>query len=446
MWICVQCGEETGTQHDECAACGGLLIPLRSQPDTLAGRILDDRYTLLAPVGSGGMGSVYRAKRKSLGAMVAVKVLQAQATGDREATQRFFAEAQFAGQLRHPHNVQVFDFGATDDGLVYLVMDLVDGVPLSGLLGEPMAPERAVRMASQICGALAEAHEQGLIHRDLKPGNVLISQVDGRDFARVLDWGIARLEAGGGLTADSGFVGTPEYLSPEQAAGDAVDRRSDIYNLGLLLFEMLTGRPPFRGNPLSVATKHQSAQPPFPSALVDVDEGLERLVLECLSKDPADRPATALMVRQRLEAWALSGSAPAPPPVRDGVPDPGYRWVLAGLSLGIVALGVVFVVAGPEPESQPEAPAESRQPVVESIVPAEDGSEPLPPADDDQLAVDEPVPEPLANPVPAEEEPEPRGRRTAEPDPPPEPSPVETEEREDPRDAIRTGTRRLLDE
>ena len=299
MWVCVKCGKDFPTSGT-CPECGGPLVPTGPTTNGLAGRVLNERYTLLEPLGSGGMGTVFRAKRRDLDAFFAIKILRNDLNPDTDILPRFFAEARHASQLKHPHTVRVFDFGATSDGLIYLVMELVDGVLISQL-DLPLPVRRALAIARQVCGAVAEAHERGLVHRDIKPDNIMVSRVDGRDFARILDFGIATLEATTGMTADGTMVGTPEYISPEQAAGLRVDRRADVYGLGLVLYEMVTGRPPFKGSRMVVAYKHINEQPPAPSTYADLPHLLDRLLLECLAKKPEDRPQSIAALRRRLD-------------------------------------------------------------------------------------------------------------------------------------------------
>ena len=349
MNYCVQCGKEHASpEARQCSDCGGALVARREGVDTLVGRVLAEKYVLLEELGKGGMGSVYRAKQTTLETLVAIKLLRMAIADHPVALQRFYNEAKNSSKLKHPHNVRVFDFGHTDDGLVYIVMELVDGVPLSRI-DLPLRVDRALRIMSQACGALAEAHAIGLIHRDLKPDNIMISEVDRRDFARVLDYGIAKFEnSSTALTADGGIIGTPEYISPEQVSGERIDRRCDVYLLGLILYEMVTGRPPFRAdNQIMAAYKHRFEEPPPPSAIADIDTNLERLILECLVKDPDQRLQSVEALRDRVEVLlnvtpaaigVVTGSVPeahkivtartpSPEPVMVGRADPAMGTV-----------------------------------------------------------------------------------------------------------------------
>ena len=322
MFVCIECGKEYADDPaGSCAECTGSTVAVRSSGELLVGRLLGDKYLLLRQLGAGGMGSVYRAKHRGLDSFVAIKVLRLVVADRKVALDRFYAEAKNTSKLRHPHNIRVFDFGHTSDGLVFLVMELLDGDSL-GRIQKPIPVERALTITSQVCRALGEAHKIGLIHRDLKPDNVMITNVDERDFARVVDYGIAKLEnATSGLTVQGGIIGTPEYLSPEQATGDAIDRRSDIYAVGLLLYEMLAGRTPFHAdNPLTVAYKHKFEQPLPPSTYAPVDPQIEALILTCLKKRPDERFQTIEKLNRSIERFLKELKAETPQPTEDEGP------------------------------------------------------------------------------------------------------------------------------
>ena len=289
-----------------CPACGGSNLKECAPLDLMRGRVLGDRYVVSEHLGKGGMGSVYRAKHRTLGKDVAVKILDLQLAEDPVARRRFFREARDASRLVHPHNVNVIDFGYEGDGVSYLVMDIVPGRPLRDLQF-PMDVGRALRIALQVAGALQEAHNLKLVHRDLKPENVMVSPVDGRDFCTVLDYGIAKsTEQRSALTKNGAMVGTPAYCSPEQALGSPVDYRSDIYSLGVMFFEMVTGTLPFPcRNAMGFLFAHAHEKPQRPSQLRALPPGVESVILDCLEKKPVHRPASMEDVRSRVVA-ALS--------------------------------------------------------------------------------------------------------------------------------------------
>ena len=272
-----------------------------ANPGSLVGAVLCGRYRLTKLIGQGGMGSVYEAyDRQMADRLVAVKVLAAHLTLDETQVTRFEQEARAANQLRHPNTISVLDFGHTDDGHLFMVLEYLHGETLTQVLRHgPLAPARALSILRQICKSLAEAHAQGIIHRDLKPDNIFVCEIYGeKDFVKVIDFGIAKLAVGGAeLTQVGKMFGTPRYLSPEQAQGLPLGATSDLYSLGVILFEMLTGQAPFHGDDsLSIALKH--VQEPAPALrdaapLLQVPPALERVVAKMLAKKPAQRFQTA---------------------------------------------------------------------------------------------------------------------------------------------------------
>ncbi|MDP9022968.1 MAG: protein kinase [Actinomycetota bacterium] len=268
---------------------------------TRPGDVLADRYALLDVLGEGGMGRVYRARDRTLDRDVAVKVMAPHLVGDPDAVQRFRDEARAAARLGHRNVVRVYDTGSSDAG-EYIVMELVDGPSLKDLLADAgrLPVERAIATASAIASALAAAHEQGLVHRDVKPANVLWTS-DGT--VKVTDFGIARITGDDvDATVAAGF-GSVLYLSPEQATGERVDARADIYSLGCVLYEMLAGRPPFTADaPIGILHQHVHRQPDPPSAAVgEVPRALDAVVLRALAKDPDDRYPSADALRADLD-------------------------------------------------------------------------------------------------------------------------------------------------
>jgi tetratricopeptide (TPR) repeat protein len=294
-----------------------------------AGTRVAGRYRIAGLLGVGGMGMVYRAQDERLGVEVALKVLRPDVAADAELGERFRRELVLARQVTHRNVVRIHDLGE-DGGRAFLTMDFVDGRSLAQLLAEegPLAPERAVAIARQLAEALAAAHGGGVVHRDLKPANVL---VDADDRAYVSDFGVARSLTGGGLTRTGGVVGTTAYLSPEQARGEAVDGRSDLYALGLILFEMLTGASPFPGGTAEETLGQRLTGRPrtLAEAGVPAPRWLAAVVARCLERDPE---------RRHADAGALAADLAAGRPLRR-LPRPSRR------ALGLAAAGLAAALA-----------------------------------------------------------------------------------------------------
>jgi serine/threonine protein kinase len=286
----------------------------------MVGRTINDAYLVQERIGAGGMGHVYRAIQINLGRPVALKLLRPGLASEATVVQRFHREARACSRLHHPNVIQVLDFGQTEDGRLFIVMEYVPGCSLLDVLHHesPLAEPRAVHLAAQILSALAEAHREGIVHRDLKPDNVMVeSRSDEPEFVKVLDFGIAKLRDpnadDGRLTGTGVICGTPNYMSPEQASLSPTDARSDLYSVGVILFEMLTGRLPFQAaTPAAMAQAHAAEPPPPMSERCPlghfVSPALEALVLKALEKDPVHRFQTAEEMRRELTACPLAAA------------------------------------------------------------------------------------------------------------------------------------------
>jgi eukaryotic-like serine/threonine-protein kinase len=286
---------------------------------------IDGRYTIERPLGSGGMAEVFLARDGVLDRDVALKVLRSQYAGDEEFYERFRREATSAAGLSHPNIVQVYDRGEAPDGTCYIAMEYVSGGTLKEWLDErgPMEPERALAVAGQVAEALWAAHERGVIHRDIKPQNILIT---GMGHLKVTDFGIARAASAATISATNAVLGTAGYLSPEQALGEPATPRSDLYSLGIVLYELLTGFVPYRAdNPVAVCMKHVT-EPLTPPRRLDptIPAAVDALVARMLAKDPADRPASATEFLDDIEGVRRGAPPPAPTP-RTGTPRIGVR-------------------------------------------------------------------------------------------------------------------------
>jgi len=310
---CPSCGTEAALDSKFCRSCGSALsVPVARDP--YLGNVISRKYRVEELIGEGGMGRVYRANQLSLDKPVVVKVLHRSLLADAGTVARFEREARAASRLHHPNSITVIDFGRTEDGSQYIAMELVGGKDLYQLLTTqwPLPEARLARIMSQVLSALADAHAAGVIHRDLKPENIMVEERRGEgELVKVLDFGIAKIqeaagEEGAPLTR-AGFVcGTPEYMSPEQARGAVLDARSDLYTVGVILYQLTTGVLPFTAaSPVALATKHLTEKPVPPRERrpdAKISPPMEQLILRALSKNPADRPQTALAFRAQLLA------------------------------------------------------------------------------------------------------------------------------------------------
>jgi eukaryotic-like serine/threonine-protein kinase len=281
------------------------------------------QYLLEEKIGGGGMGEVWRARHRLLIRPAAIKVIRRNALGAMAAdpellVRRFEREARATAALTSPHTVQLYDFGVAQDGRLYYVMELLDGLDLDTLVRQygPLPPERVIHVLRQVCAALQDAHANGLVHRDIKPANIVVSRAGTTyDFVKVLDFGLVKLDTARDtdrdlvkLSTDDSWSGTPGFMAPEVVLGAATDHRVDVYAVGCVAYWLLTGMLVFEGeNALQVMMQHVQAEPRRPSQRVEqpVPAGLEQLVMACLEKDPARRPATAEAVGDRLDAVLL---------------------------------------------------------------------------------------------------------------------------------------------
>jgi eukaryotic-like serine/threonine-protein kinase len=387
---------------------------VKRKADPYLGCIIDARYSVEAVLGEGGMGVVYRCRHRVIGKKVAMKVLRADLARDQEVTERFLNEAKAASAIGNAHIIDISDFGQLPDGSTYFVMEFLDGIPLSQVVegGESVPVTRILDIARQLAEGLAAAHRANIVHRDLKPDNIyLVERGASKDFVKILDFGIAKVStAEGKLTRAGQVFGTPHYMSPEQAAGAPVDHRGDIYSLGVILYELASGKVPFDAdNFMGILTQHMYKAPVPIRALVpqpqDVPPGLEAIVLKCLSKRPEQRyqsmdevigdidklkdgliPDAVPEMMQRSGGFNVpadyfkpGGKMPAPVPATPfGMPRTRSRLPLyAGMAGVATAVGIVVAIfaksasspAAPEPAPVVmPAPKATSEPLIQPAV------------------------------------------------------------------------------
>jgi serine/threonine protein kinase len=317
--ICLRCGSKFVSQAEYCPHDGSLLISDDEIPDPLLGTVLLEQFRIDEQIGTGGMGTVYRAHQTTVGRDVAIKVLRPELARDEQAVLRFEREARLAMMLDHPNLVRVFLCGRLADGRLYIVMELLEGKTLADELDEhgPPSLERALVMMMKLCAGLGAVHAAGIVHRDIKPENIyLVRRGKDSDFVKLVDFGIARVlqaESVGPTTTQSGRVfGTASYISPEAATGQETDHRSDIYSLGVLSYQLLSGVLPFEGSTAgAILMQHVHKAPPLLQAKgrgADVPDDVARVVMRELSKDPDARQQTlAEFVNALAEAAGRSG-------------------------------------------------------------------------------------------------------------------------------------------
>lgn len=404
---------------------------------TGAPRRVGGRYRLAEPLARGGMASVYRGRDEQLERDVAIKLMRSELGDDPKVLRRFEAEARRAASISHPNLVAVYDVGS-EDGTPYIVMEIVEGGDLSSAVARegPMDPRRAARIGADVADGLAAAHAAGVIHRDVKPGNILLDP-DGR--ARVADFGIARAIGDESLTATGAMLGSVEYFSPEQARGERATAATDIYALGVVLYELVTGARPFTGDsPYAVATARLRQAPPDPREVnPDVPDELAGIIQRAMATDPAARHESAAKLRAELLGWldgaperpatsVLAATAPAAQPA-EGAAGRGRRrdraaWLLG--AAGLVILGLVGYV-GMRALAGDDAPVGG---TLDVLVGTPGGVAILP--SESPRPTTTPAPTPTASPVPTPEStsspepssPPPATPRRAAPDPTPEPA------------------------
>ncbi|MBI2388787.1 MAG: serine/threonine protein kinase [Deltaproteobacteria bacterium] len=385
---------------------------LQKQPvvDQLIGRVLAEKFKIVSLLARGGMGKVYKAEQAPLGRACAIKVLTPPENSDSEDEfhKRFFLEASIGAKLTHPNTVTIFDYGKTDDGVYFIAMEYLEGKTLARVLKEegPFAEERATHIARQICRSLREAHALGVVHRDMKPANVyLVGHSDEVDVVKVLDFGLVKdvEHDGEDLTQTGLFMGSPKYMAPEQIRGEAVDGRTDIYALGVMLYEMMTGKVPY-DRPKQVDTLLAHVNASLPSMRekkpdLVISEHLETIILRCLAKNPAERfndmgevleslklTATSSLTGTReleslrasasftpQESPILTGSIPAAaslsiaPTAAEG--SSKKKWIPLAIGAIAVAAAALVYVGRSNTAHKVDAPASEAKPVVTEPAP-----------------------------------------------------------------------------
>lgn len=375
------CSREFAGSSGTCPHDGNMLVPLPQDP--YVGRRISEKYQVLSILGTGGMGVVYLARHETMQCNVALKMLRAQFVGDQNSVQRFTREAIAARRLTHPNVITTYDHGFTPQGQPYIVMDCLQGVSLAEEIKKlkQISVERVLHIFDQACDALDHAHKQGVIHRDLKPGNLMLINYNGDpDFVKVVDFGVAKVlpindENAQTLTQTGEVCGSPVYMSPEQCLGQGLDRRADIYSMGVVIYEALIGKVPLMGKSMvETMSKHiNETPPPFKTVRPDlyIPERLEQVVMRALAKKPEQRQQSMAMLRQELMlALPKPGQNPNLRSVATNVglppeePDrPMPPWVVPAISAAVASItftaGVFFFM-----RPQASAPTQTNTAVV----------------------------------------------------------------------------------
>ncbi|HSS03130.1 MAG TPA: serine/threonine-protein kinase, partial [Kofleriaceae bacterium] len=355
---CPKCGAANRDDARFCGACGAASLsteptssPSLGEVPVMIGREIAGRYRMLAKLGEGGMGAVFRAEQISLKRTVAVKLLRSEVLGNQLLLRRFSAEAEAVAKLNHPNTVNIYDFGQDSDGTLFIAMEFIEGRSLRSVIQAeaPLPPRRALQVALQVAASLSDAHAHAIVHRDLKPDNVMLQDRGReRDVARVLDFGIAKLRDDNRatqmqMTQQGDMLGTPQYMAPEQIRAEPIDGRTDVYALGCMLYEMVTGRLPYEATTvLALLSKHLIEQPVPPSQRrpeLGLPPALDALILSAMAKDPRARPPTMDAYSEQIAA--LLPMLPADPR--------GAAWPAGGPGIG----SLPTAATGFSPATQP---------------------------------------------------------------------------------------------
>jgi serine/threonine protein kinase/CheY-like chemotaxis protein len=363
------------------AAAAKAAVPVQTSAVIEPGAVLAGKYRLESKIGSGAFGAVFKATHLQLANKVAVKVLQSNMVPTQEALARFQREGVSACRIQHPNAVSILDFGVTDKGVAYLAMELLQGHSLAEEIQKraPFSPRRCAEILAPLCDVLSEAHAANIIHRDIKPANVFLHHGRAGEVVKVLDFGIAKLLDDGGteLTVEGSLVGTPAYMAPERLSSQPYDGRSDVYSVGILLYEMLCGQPPFKSKDLMAVAMMQMTQEPRPARELNssIPPAVEAVVMETLSKDPGRRPTpAALAERFTSAANAAAASSAADDTLNFKTPP-----TVQPSRMAVPAAASGTQSAGPSAAPSASRPAATRQaapprPTVKPAVEPEEGS------------------------------------------------------------------------